>query len=165
MKVSIYIFFAALIMISCNKDEEKEVFYIPQDYTGAVAIVFDQKNGVPKEYKEDTRIYRIPESGVLYTQFPIVGNGLLHQKFYYIKSSEETVELSSLFLPLLSSSKYDSTHAYALRGFDGGFEKGNGGKVKYIYFCVGKASQSDSLTRAAHKFMDRVREIYPEQIK
>jgi hypothetical protein len=159
VKTVIYLFFLTALIASCNIEAEKEAFLIPEGYTGTIAVLFDQENGAPKESKEDTRLYRIPNNGVLYTQFSRV-TGNLNQKFYYVNSSGDKEELSSLFLPLLPTKEYDSTKVYALRGFDGKF-----GKVKYIYFAVGKAAQSDSLARASHKYMDRIREIYPEQIK
>ncbi len=167
MKALSYIIVAALLFISCGENAEKETFYIPQNYTGPIAIVFDQKNGVEKEYKDGRRIYRIPKSGVLYTQLSRV-KGILNEKFYYVNSSGEiTEELSSLTLPILEITKYDSSRIYALEGFDGGFSKteGNIVNVKYIAFCVGKATKSDSLVKATHKLIDRFQEVYPEQVK
>jgi len=159
VKTVIYLFFITALIASCNTEAEKEAFLIPEGYTGTVAVLFDQENGEPKEYEDDTRLYRIPTNGVLYTQFSRV-TGNLNQKFYYVSSSGEKKELPSLFLPLLPNTNYDSIKDYALRGFDGKF-----GKIKYVYFAVGKGFQSDSLARASHRYMDRVREIYPDRIK
>ena len=155
-----------MLVVGCSKDAEKEAFYIPQNYTGPIAIVFDQKNGVPKEYKDGWRIYRIPESGVLYTQLPDV-KGLLHRKFYYVDSSGEVSgELPSLHLPVLSMTKYDSSKIYVMDGFDGGFRRNaDDENVEYIYLCLGKATKSDSLSGAGYKLMERVKELYPQEIK
>jgi hypothetical protein len=165
MKALQYIFIIiSIALTSCGKQAEKETFYIREGYTGPVAIVFDQKNGLAKEYKEDTRIYRIPESGVLYSKFSGV-DGLLNQKFYYVNSSGEIAsEIPVLFMPIISTTKFDSSRVYAMVGVDGSFEK-NTGDVEYIYFSIGSAVKSDSLKGEGYKLMERVRESYPEQIR
>lgn len=164
MKILNYYIVVVALLTSCGKEAEKETFYINQGYTGPIAIIFDQKNGVPKEYKDNRRIYRIPASGVLYTQFASV-DGILNQKFYYTNSSGAIAEeLHSLGLPVLEITKYDSSKIYAMVGVDGGFEKGQG-DVNYVYFCVGHATESDSLSGEGYKLIQRVREVYPEQVK
>jgi hypothetical protein len=177
MKVLNYIIVASLL-ISCGRYAEKETFYINKGYTGTIAIVFGENDGVPKEYQDGRRIYRIPESGVLYTQFPME-TGILNQKYYYIEPSGNIVEeIPSLALPILEIDKYDTNRIYALIGFSGATYKNakanqdrtnysneNAEKVEYIYFMVGQASMSDSLKGGAYKFMERVREIYPRHLK
>jgi hypothetical protein len=159
MKLLSYLLIVGSLFLSCKKDADKETFYLPEGFSGPVAIIFGQENGVAKEYEDDKRVYRIPQNGVLYTQFPRV-QGTLIQEFYYVNSTSERIELPSLFLPTLSTTDLDSSRVYALRGIDGKF-----GDVKYIYFGVGKATRSDSLMREGYKLMERVREIYPEQVK
>lgn len=53
----------------CNR-MNSETHILPFNYTGMVYIIFNQKDGLPKEYtKEGSRLYRIPKSGVLKSKF------------------------------------------------------------------------------------------------
>lgn len=57
-------------VFGCNGQyREKEIFYIPDCFIGRVSIIHNDKNGSPKEYINGARLYRIPENGVLYTEF------------------------------------------------------------------------------------------------
>jgi hypothetical protein len=48
---------------------EDEIHLLPEGYEGAVVIVFNRADGQPKEYEHKKRVYRIPSSGILKTQF------------------------------------------------------------------------------------------------
>lgn len=49
---------------------EDEVFILPDDFEGAVIVLYNEKNGEPEKYdKEGNRIYTISESGILNTKF------------------------------------------------------------------------------------------------
>jgi hypothetical protein len=48
---------------------EHEVHLIPAGFRGPVVVVFSDAAGAPKEYEDRARLYRIPSSGVLRTQF------------------------------------------------------------------------------------------------
>src|SRR5262245_44203603 len=57
-------------IIACGPRVE-EIHMLPDDYTGPVLILADQRDGTAPEYRGSARIYRIPPSGVLKTQFSI----------------------------------------------------------------------------------------------
>ncbi|MBO0591724.1 hypothetical protein I2486_09925 [Cellulophaga sp. E16_2] len=48
---------------------DKELFYIPNGIKGNISILFNCKDGKPKKWKDGKRLYEIPISGVLKTQF------------------------------------------------------------------------------------------------
>ncbi len=50
------------------------VFLIPEGYKGRVLIVHSCEDGVEKEFEGMRRVYRIPASGVLKTQFAFSGD-------------------------------------------------------------------------------------------
>ena len=155
------LFFITAILTSCGEYAEKEAFYFPQGFKGTVAVIFNQKNGSPKEYKEGRRIYRIPENGILYTELPVV-KGALDQKYYYVNSAgEPSQELPSLPLPILPDDKYDPQKVYVMNGFDGTFHK----DVRFVYMCVGYVSKSDSLIAVANKLINLIDETYPNRLK
>jgi len=46
-----------------------EIHLIPNNYEGAVLIVFNVPDGKPEKYEDGKRVYEIPENGILKTQF------------------------------------------------------------------------------------------------
>ncbi|GEM_PF-4478676 len=58
---------------------------LPEGYTGEVYIVFDQPNGAEEEYDGNSRVYRIPTTGVLFTRFS--PENYTHEQQYYFASS------------------------------------------------------------------------------
>ncbi len=48
---------------------EPEILLLPLGFTGPVVIIHGDSAGAPVEYEEGARVYRIPDTGVLRTQF------------------------------------------------------------------------------------------------
>lgn len=71
---------------------EPETFLIPKDLRGEIVVFYDESCGQPPVYENGRRIYKIPESGVLITQF---GKNLGHfdRKFYLVDESENKIEI------------------------------------------------------------------------
>ncbi|MEZ4906661.1 MAG: hypothetical protein R2771_03230 [Saprospiraceae bacterium] len=60
----IFLFYMwAMIGFGGGRSMEGEIHYIPNGFTGYINIVFDQKDGLKKEYLRGKRLYRIPKSG------------------------------------------------------------------------------------------------------
>ena len=53
----------------CRRHLEPVLFLLPPGFVGNVVVVYDQSHGQLREYRDGTRVYRIPPSGVLYSQF------------------------------------------------------------------------------------------------
>ena len=84
LKIS-FILITLLFFSSCNSQQrtESEIFVIPKDYVGVVYIFFDQENGISTEYDYiKRRIYQIPKSGILETQF-LPNYGATEMPLYY----------------------------------------------------------------------------------
>lgn len=72
-----YIVFGLLLFLGCififwkwKNTAENEVFVIPNDFEGAVIVLYDEKCGKSEKYdKEGNRIYTIPKNGILKTKF------------------------------------------------------------------------------------------------
>ncbi len=87
----IFLFSILIFCLGCS-NPEKEVHLIPFGHIGKVEIVYNQKDGVPVEYDDKRRrIYRIPDNGVLLTQFsPNSGGVSLDDiEFYYVDSTRK----------------------------------------------------------------------------
>lgn len=49
---------------------EDEIFVLPDNFEGAVIVLYNEKNGQPEKYdKKGNRVYTIPENGILKTKF------------------------------------------------------------------------------------------------
>lgn len=74
---------------------EKETYLIPDGYIGTVFVVFNQPDGEEPEYENDRRIYRIPQTGVLFTQLKDE-QGIINQEYFYISPSGQRRKLGVL---------------------------------------------------------------------
>lgn len=75
---------------------EPEIFLIPKNYRGFVYISYNHKCGKPNKYEANSRVYEIPNDGVLLTQFKDE-QGFINQKFYLIDKGKR-VKIEELFV-------------------------------------------------------------------
>lgn len=68
---SIIILLVLFLIMSCREHRncEKEIYLIPKNFKGKIIVFFDQHGGMPIQYEDSIRIYKIPNSGFLRTQF------------------------------------------------------------------------------------------------
>lgn len=69
---------------------ERETFLFPENFRGAVYIIYNQKNGEPKAYEKKRRIYKIPDNGILFTQFKAEYGRIDHQYFFVDRNGQRT---------------------------------------------------------------------------
>jgi len=68
----------------------REIYLIPKNYIGKIEIYFDQTDGSKIEYEDNIRVYRIPESGILKTQFQF-NTGTYYKDcrtYYYVDNKD-----------------------------------------------------------------------------
>jgi hypothetical protein len=73
--------------------EIPERYLLPEDFRGVVYVVFNQENGKEKEYEGIHRVYRIPESGILFTQFSQNEEVYSFQEFFFVDRNDARREL------------------------------------------------------------------------
>src|ERR1700683_2336232 len=56
---------------------------IPKGYCGDIYIIYDQPGGSAEEYDGNSRVYRIPPKGVLFTKFAME-DYIRDQQYYYV---------------------------------------------------------------------------------
>jgi len=78
-----------------NAFARPETFLIPDGFNGVVYIVYDEQIGEPKEFEGLRRVYKIPETGVLFTKFKQT-QGIHNRKFYYVTKNCDRKELGIL---------------------------------------------------------------------
>src|SRR5699024_6655276 len=74
---------------------EKELYLIPEGYVGKVVVFFNQADGEKHEYENDRRVYRIPETGILFTQLKDE-QGIINQEYYYVSPNGQRRKLGVL---------------------------------------------------------------------
>lgn len=74
---------------------EKETYLIPEGYKGTVLVIFNQPDGEKPEYEDGRRIYRIPQTGILFTQLKDE-QGLIDQEYFYISPNGQRRKLGVL---------------------------------------------------------------------
>lgn len=78
-----------------NSFTTPERYLIPESYRGSVLVIFNQKDGQKKEYEGRRRIYKIPPTGVLFTQFKDE-QGWIDQDYYLISENGQRKKLGVL---------------------------------------------------------------------
>ena len=85
-------FVLALVALSALMRQgfaDPEIHLIPAGYTGEVTIVFHSVNGQPLDVEDGARLYRIPVTGILFTQLaPNEGMGPV-RKFFLVSENGE----------------------------------------------------------------------------
>ena len=74
---------------------EKERFLIPEGFKGQVFVIFNQKDGRKEKYEDGRRVYCIPNTGVLFTQFKDE-EGQIDQEYFYISKNGNRKKLGVL---------------------------------------------------------------------
>lgn len=85
-----YYILLLLTITGCTQEAEDTIRLIPEGYTGSVLIIFKQEDGKPREYEDGKRVYKIPDNGVLKTQFEPNYGVQTHQFFYVDKEGNRT---------------------------------------------------------------------------
>jgi hypothetical protein len=84
-----FLFVGVILIFSRAKPE---LYLVPENFKGEIIVLFDQPDGESMKYLDGKRIYNIPQSGVLFTQFPW-NPGSKNRKFCYsINGNMKTIE-------------------------------------------------------------------------
>jgi hypothetical protein len=78
-----------------NSFTTPETYLIPENYKGPVFVIFNQTDGQPKEYEGRRRLYRIPSTGVLFSEFKDE-QGWINQEYYYVTATGQRKKLGVL---------------------------------------------------------------------
>lgn len=143
------------LLVQCNEKAAKEKYLIPYGFKGQVFIFFNIKDGAKKEYENGYRIYKIPASGILKTQFkPTFGYQSFKKKeviFVYVDSlnKEYPLEIKSS-----GFKKNEMSQAYIMDGSNGIY----GVRDEYPYETFIVKSPKDTIIKARYdvEMMDSV---------
>ncbi len=136
-----------IMFLGCNNGD-KEVIILPKNYRGYVVIIYNQKAGVQAKYENGKRIYEIPSSGILKTQFD--GNyGLREFTEYYFEKIAPENKIPSY----VEFVKMPSNTIIGFMGATGNANKDYEGKqtVEYTLYYVGTKSDIERAIEQAER--------------
>ncbi|HVS93192.1 MAG TPA: hypothetical protein VHE59_14230 [Mucilaginibacter sp.] len=132
MKIkSILILIMSGFLFACEHGE-KEIIVVPRNYVGYVIVIYNQKQGEGKSYLDGKRVYKIPQNGILKTQFPGDYGDLGLPKFYY-----DDIRASNQIPYFIDTKTMSSKIVGASGGETGVAEPNNGSEIEFQLFYVG----------------------------
>ena len=139
-KLILFILLLTATISSCQL-AEPETFILPFGYKGKVMVVFKSDNGEPVQYENGRRVYKIPSSGILISQFN-TNPGFIEGRFIYTDSTGNHIILRQV--TDIKKENFDSEEicvfSYAITGV-----YGNSGEKNSVTFEEFMVSDSKSL--------------------
>jgi hypothetical protein len=110
---------------------EEELFLLPDHFHGVVILLFDRADGQVRRYEYGKRVYQVPATGVLRTQFP--PNSSVHPlpTFHYMRAGQRVA-----LAPPVRAQAMQAGTAYGPRPSH---------EAKYLSVLVGSPQELDSL--------------------
>lgn len=65
---------------SCSDERVPETFLVDKDFRGDYYIIYNQKGAQKEKFEGDARVYDIPKTGVLFTEFEPDWRGMTYHK-------------------------------------------------------------------------------------
>lgn len=146
--VLIFFLSSLFMMIGCNSNGEQEVVVVPKDFTGYILVIFNQKNGQPVKYDGKKRVYEIPSSGILKTQFK-VNNGWRDLAEYYCGLMVPENKL----LSFVEKEKIPQDKIVGFMGATGTVRKSSQGveRIEFSEFYIGTSIDIESAQHLVEK--------------
>jgi len=144
-----------LFVMSCRENRrcEKEIYLIPKNFKGKIIVFFDQKGGMPIQYEDSARIYKIPNSGFLRSQFPANGGCMSDNRIKFFYSDSLGNRTPCEYFLDIDIKKIPTERDYVLFTFLSEKDK----KPSFVIHLVGNVSEFQELTKS-------VRYLEPERI-
>ncbi len=81
------------LLVSCKKEIRKEIYLIPDGFTGHMVVVYMHRGGELDSVIDNTVIYKIPKNGILYLEGHQYLQDLSRMKYYYYDTKGLNEEL------------------------------------------------------------------------
>lgn len=137
----------ASLFYSCNGGD-KEVIIVPKNYRGYIVIIYNQKSGEKIKYEDRKRIYEIPSTGILKTQFE-ANYGLREFTEYYFDKIGDSSKIPSY----ANFKTIPSNIVVGFIGASGNANKDYEGKktVEYSLYYIGTKDEIIKAVQQAEK--------------
>lgn len=123
---------------------------IPNGFEGPVIIVYDQKDGNAEKYENGFRVYEIPKSGILKTQFKHPSGWIAPGKLQYYYQDEGKLKEIGYINTAIDKTDDGKVHIFNVES-----------SVGTIRYLVGRLNDGDKHFAALRKKIDS---IFPPQI-
>lgn len=135
------------MLFSCDSGEE-EIIVIPENYTGYVLIIFNQKDGIPIKYEGEKRVYEIPQNGVLKTQFTGNEGWREFPEYYY-----ERITPDNKLASFVEIKKVPIDTIVGFMGANGTVKKSaeSEERIEFVKFYIGTKSQIEQAQQELEK--------------
>lgn len=140
---------AFFIFIQVTKASD-DIFIIPADFKGTIVVIYGQENGTEKEYENGKRLYRIPQNGILNTQFELKGETANFGEYYYLTDNGQRVRIESF---PYDKPFPDSTKIYVHNWHLGSASDSEGNKFKCQQATIG--TKTDSFETDIFKLIEK----------
>lgn len=146
MRNLIALFLILLVFAGCHEvhDCEEEIYLLPDGFRGKIFVFFDQSDGQEKQYENTARLYNIPGSGFIKSQFSrnggCMGDGRI--QFFYLDSVGIRQPIN-YFLDLEKDS-IPTDKDYVLFTF----LSDESVKPDFVIHCVGHVGEFNELTQS-----------------
>lgn len=148
MKQLIVFLFILIVIAGCKKSQpcEKEIYLLPDGFRGKMIVFFDQPDGKEIQYEDGVRLYPIPTSGFLKSQFPRNGGCMNDDRinFFYVDSLGTRKPLD-YFLDLPKDS-LPKDRDYVLFTFLSNPDS----KPDFVVHLIGSLEEFNELTQSMH---------------
>lgn len=158
-----------LILSSCNSTKDN-VYLLPEDYIGAVVILFDQPDGASISDEDGVNVYRIPKDGVLKVKNPPTFTAS-KELFFYERVNGERTKIEYLYPKGRGKAQEENPKTFDqiepndptvfVMGRVAGTLNIKNGVIHYRSFEVGKAADSEKLYLQKQ---DKIIEIHKQMI-
>ena len=143
-------------LTQCRQKAETSLYCLPNHFVGDVLILFDQPAGAPVEYRGSTRLYRIPATGVLRTQFKPNYGWHSPDQFYYVDAQGKSIKKLPYFNTVpIGAPAYQPSDTISLYAIP--FKNAHTQKVNCLSFIVGPMADSEALHEARENTLRRFR--------
>lgn len=143
------------MLAGCHEVQEceEEIYLVPEGFRGKIFVFFDQQDGQEKLYENTARLYRIPASGFIKSQFPKNGGCMSDGRIrFFYEDSLGTRKPLEYFLDI-DRQNLPTDRDYVLFTFLSDKSR----KPDFLIHFVGHLSEFDELTQS-------VRNLDPVQI-
>ena len=104
----------SLTNMAC-RSSDNSIILIPEGYQGKITIFLDQSRGEIKRYEEGNRVFKLPLSGVMFSQFEKPSN-LAGYKVFYLSKDGARREIPYIdFAEIDTTIRVDSEATYIYR--------------------------------------------------
>ncbi|GEM_PF-2439932 len=164
-RINVLYVFGVLLVSNCGSQKQNTVYVLPDGFQGNAAVIFNQSSGVPVEYSNGYRVYRIPRSGILKTAFkPDEHGGYAALKFCYASRFRGIGPTpAAAYLPYINALNPATPGVAATTIICFNYTGATQGQARADIFSVSRVAKADSLFEQREALFDQILPPFPPE--